>query len=465
MSMLATVRVRVTSALLISVVAGCGGSPLTEPPEAPAFAKGSAGGVTVTAADPPYGNQGQLNLVVRVLGSGFDPGSRASWERGGAVDSKIHVDTTIFVSSSEIRAVIDIAGDAELAFYDVAVYTSGGRKGVGTERFEVTAAQPLAGLGHAIGINDAGMVVGGASAGGAGFWDPAVATTQILAATGLGWDIDQVGTTIAGGSDAAVIWTRASATPGSSWTIQALPSFGGGGVARGLASDASGAAAFITGHVNQPVSKRSAPRKPAKWIRSGSGWSLVVLATAGYTEAIGWGVNSTGMVAGHAVIPGGAGSWQAVVWDAAGIPSLLQPLSAGGAGQAFDVSADGSVVVGQSGNRAVLWSRTAIGWSAPLDLDVALGFPASCGSGSSSGDGRAIEINAAGIVSGQSCGAPAIWRLSGGVPVSRTQLGGLGTKNDGAAWAAAINDATPAVAAGKATVPGLGDSGALWPDL
>jgi hypothetical protein len=464
MSTLAPVRVRIASALLIVVVAGCG-DPLTEPLEAPAFGKGSAGGVSVTAADPPYGNQGQLDVVIRVLGSGFDPGSRASWERGGAADPKIRVDTTIFISSSEIRATIDIAGDAELAFYDIAVYTSGGRKGIGTERFEVTAAQPLAGLGHAIGINDAGMVVGGASAGGAGFWDPATATTQVLATTGLAWDIDQAGTTIAGGSDAAVIWTRTSTTPGSSWTMRALPSFNAGGVARGLASDASGAAAFIVGHVNQPVSKRSAPRKPAKWIRSSSGWSLVVLGTAGYTEAIGWGVNSSGMVAGSAVIPGGAGSWQAVVWDAAGGPSLLQALSPGDAAQAFDVNVDGSVVVGQSGNRAVLWTRTALGWSAPLDLDVALGFPASCGSGSTSGDGRAIEINAAGIVSGQSCGAPAIWRLAASVPVSRTQLGGLGTKNDGAAWAAAINDATPAVAAGKATVPGLGDSGAIWPDL
>lgn len=116
-----SVRARLASALLIVLAISCGESPVTEPAESPAFAKGSGGGVSVTAADPAYGEQGAVGLTVRVLGSGFDDGSRASWERVGVADPKIKVNSTTFVSSSELRANIDIAADAALAFYDIAV--------------------------------------------------------------------------------------------------------------------------------------------------------------------------------------------------------------------------------------------------------------------------------------------------------------------------------------------------------
>jgi hypothetical protein len=156
---------RLLPAFLTILGLGCGDqSPPTAPDGAPTFAKGSAGGVSVTTADPAFGRQGTAGLLVRVLGSGFDQGSRASWERGGAPDPQITVNSTVFVSSSELRANIDIANDADIDLYDVAVYTAGGRKGIGTEKFEVTTATVIsdpADYTVARGISDAGLVVGG----------------------------------------------------------------------------------------------------------------------------------------------------------------------------------------------------------------------------------------------------------------------------------------------------------------
>jgi len=124
--------------LPILLVAACAGEPA-----APGLlaAKGGGGGPPkVTATDPDSGQQGQ-RLNVRVLGSGYNTTAVATWERNGVPDAKVTVNSTTFVSSSEVIADISIAADADTVLYDVAVEITASdgsrKKGVGIEKFQV----------------------------------------------------------------------------------------------------------------------------------------------------------------------------------------------------------------------------------------------------------------------------------------------------------------------------------------
>ncbi|HUQ20664.1 MAG TPA: hypothetical protein VM099_13700 [Gemmatimonadaceae bacterium] len=124
----------------------------------------NAGGPTVTAADPSHGQPGQT-LDVRVLGSGYNAGSNVSFALTGVTTNKIVTNRTTFVSSTEVVANITITETADLALYDVIVITSDGKKGIGTEKFQVgfeEAQLPTAGgtTGDALAINDQGVIVG-----------------------------------------------------------------------------------------------------------------------------------------------------------------------------------------------------------------------------------------------------------------------------------------------------------------
>jgi len=95
--------------------------------------------IQVTSADPPSGAQGTVNLNVRIKGKGFKQGSVASFLVTGTENpGGIVVNNTQFVSSTELIANIDIADTAELANFDIVVY-SNGRTGKGIELFAVTA--------------------------------------------------------------------------------------------------------------------------------------------------------------------------------------------------------------------------------------------------------------------------------------------------------------------------------------
>jgi len=103
-----------------------------EPPELLAAKGGNGGGgsaVTVAGADPNWSPQ-DTTVTVRVLGSGFDQGSRAEWAINGTVvdPSVVRTNSTAFVSAGELEANITISGSAPAVLYDIAVTTSGGRK-------------------------------------------------------------------------------------------------------------------------------------------------------------------------------------------------------------------------------------------------------------------------------------------------------------------------------------------------
>jgi hypothetical protein len=129
--------VRLLSLLALS---GCGTEALTSPPvQTPSFARGGGSGPTVKAADPDSGLR-NTTIEVRVLGSGFDNGSRAVWALAGdttQATTKVKTNSTHFVSSRELVANITIASDAPLAKFDIQVMTASGKKGIGIELFTV----------------------------------------------------------------------------------------------------------------------------------------------------------------------------------------------------------------------------------------------------------------------------------------------------------------------------------------
>src|SRR5262245_47754067 len=78
----------------------------------PINAAPGGGGPSVNAAEPNNAPE-DTTLDVRVLGSGFDKGSRAEWGIAGVPSSKVRTNSTRFVSSKELVANITIALDAE----------------------------------------------------------------------------------------------------------------------------------------------------------------------------------------------------------------------------------------------------------------------------------------------------------------------------------------------------------------
>lgn len=96
--------------------------------------------VQVTAADPAAAEQGTINLNVRVLGKGFKNGAQAKWFVTGTTNpGGITVNSTTFVSTTELTANIAISDTAVISNFDIQVLNSDGRGGKGTELFAVTA--------------------------------------------------------------------------------------------------------------------------------------------------------------------------------------------------------------------------------------------------------------------------------------------------------------------------------------
>jgi uncharacterized delta-60 repeat protein len=96
--------------------------------------------ISVTAADPPTGEQGTLNLSVLIKGKGFKNGAKAKWFKTGTTDpAGVNVKSTQYVSSTQLIATIDIADAASLSLFDIQVENTDGRTGKGTGLFSVVA--------------------------------------------------------------------------------------------------------------------------------------------------------------------------------------------------------------------------------------------------------------------------------------------------------------------------------------
>jgi len=98
----------------------------------------AAAQVSVTAADPPAGEQGTLNLSVKISGKGFKNGAKAMFFKTKTADpAGVNVKSTQFVSSTQLLVLVDIADAAALSLFDIQVQNTDGRTGKGTELFTV----------------------------------------------------------------------------------------------------------------------------------------------------------------------------------------------------------------------------------------------------------------------------------------------------------------------------------------
>lgn len=411
------IRWRCISLLTWGVVA-CATPDMTTTPGGPQFAR-AAGGITVTATDPPYGKQGESGKLVSITGSGFASGDQASWERNGVADPKITIVSTQFASSTELRATINIAGDATLAFYDVAIIRSGRKGGIGTERFEVTQATPIAGTEVAYGVNAAGEAVGRVGPPGAFYFNQGTGL-ELLGAPGRAFDISDDGQSVVGFTGVCCYGAFLYARSGGSWSQTILPKGPAPWAsARAVGSDPTTGAAVVIGGMQGNGYNKNLGRKPVLWLPSLSTWTLVNLPTPGtddvLDDVVGNGT-AVGTVTDRAAVwePTGPGTWGLTLIGTAG-------------SRALGVNTAGTLVVGESstsGNTtaARYWQKSGSTWSGPFAL------PGGCSSAVAVDDAGRIAAN--GCTDGSRRTAAVISPPYASSDV--TYLGGLGdAKNEG----------------------------------
>lgn len=141
-------RVLIRLGLLVGVLLapGCGDRPSPSPLGGPDFARGGngnggnggAGGdeVVVASVDPDTARQGQT-LDVLIEGEGFVDGSVVEWELDGVPTSDIATNQVSVVNSRRLRANITVSDAAATERFDIVVRTPPGRRGIGSELFEV----------------------------------------------------------------------------------------------------------------------------------------------------------------------------------------------------------------------------------------------------------------------------------------------------------------------------------------
>src|SRR5687767_530082 len=266
-----------------------GGTDVPSGPSAPgrvAFAKGGGNtGLTVTAASPAFGHRGETGKPVTITGTGFTTGAVVTWERNGVVDPNIIVQSATVVSSTRIDAVITISEAADLSLYDIGVMNWDRKKGIGTERFEVTTATSIGSFGgntEVSGTNDqlsGPQAVGWSLLGGiqhAFYWPDANGKMASLG-PGAATAISANGTAIAGNAAGyAVLWTSS----GSSWVRINLPVSAGaiGSRANAMVSDTEGAPLIIAGSEQVKAAKGNGTYgRPRLWRYDGVAWLLDTL--------------------------------------------------------------------------------------------------------------------------------------------------------------------------------------------
>jgi len=475
----------VATGLIATAATSCSREPINAPRDVAigAALNGKAPtSVSVTGATPSYGDQG-TTVDVHVFGSGFATGAQAMWLLQGVADpTHVHTNSTTVLSSSELVANITIANDAQLALWDVQVALAGGKNGVGSELFEVTAAQviasPSSGSGDvfAYGINQLGQIVGKgrSSSGGRVAFIYDDATGYVGMGSGEAWAINATGD-VAMGRDAnllSTVWIRQSAT---TWTTQHLPTLPANmrGVAAASVYQPDGT--LLIGGADDSSSGTKSSQiiysRPVVWRYSGSVWSAPQRYTlpAGAAKGTIRGINAQGQAAGR-VDDASAG----VVWDSPTTAIRLAALANG-------INAAGTLVVGElpvSGfdkdiNKTlpvVYWRNPSTGaWGT-----TAIALPTL--SGSACPLGKVNAVNSGAVVVGVSCNAArqfqaTVWRLdlTGSTPIvvgGPIGLPGLGPASTGTglplSTAAAITDTPPYVVAGSALANGTAQYAVRW---
>lgn len=415
---------------IAALLAGCADGPTPPPRVAVSFAKAAAG-PSVTSTSPAFSHR-DTTLDVHVFGSGFSSGAAAEWSLGGVPNvAKIRTNGTQVISSSELVANITVSADADLALWDVTVYLVGGKKGVGTEKFEVTTATIIGGGsgigGYVMGTSEQVSVAGYGYLSGAWVFD-AISNALVDLGTGQAWGVDPTGTAALGrdGSWAPAVWERGAA---GGWTKQVLDAPANRGNVTGafVAGDGSLVAG---GWIEIEVRRNNTLNRPAIWRRVGGMWGAPeVYAYPGQAASI-YDIAANGAAAGRTTASDG--TVRGIVWDNASTYAILD-------GIAYGINDAGTIVVGEK-NGPVFWYRTASGtWTT-----IATPLPTLGGCAG----GRANDVNDAGLIVGGSCVSTnnrqgSVWHLdlSGPTPAisgAPFRLGGLGTTGSSGENTAAI---------------------------
>jgi hypothetical protein len=432
----------------------------------------AAQGLAVSSASPSFGDQA-TTIDVHVLGSGFTAGAQATWLlHGTALPSQVHTNKTTVISSNELAANITIASDATLDLWDVQVALAGGKNGVGSELFEVTAAQILGsgttgGDAYVYGMSEDLQVAGYAGGGGNAFVYADDAGIVNLGA-GQAWTIDPLGALVAGrnASGAPTAWIR---TATSTWVPQVLPHlpFSVGGNVQAAARAADGTLLVAGFDDSATLTKPSAPQfnRVVVWRRGADGsWSTPQKFNlpSGVQRGAAYGVNGNGQVVGQL----DAGASGGAVWED---PVTLTRL----AGVPLAINAVGSLVVGaneRSTNQVPVywWRNSTTGTWATTPTQL----PSLAGPTCPRGVARAI--NSAGILVGSSCNATGrmqatVWRVdfSGSVPVLTAGPQGLPGLGPGSAArplsnAISVTESEPFIIGGVALANGQTQLAVRW---
>jgi hypothetical protein len=352
----------------------------------------------VTSTNPDYSHR-DTTLDVHVLGSGFSAGAKAAWSLGSDT-TLVRVNRTTYVSSGELIANITVPASAPLATYNVAVTLTSGKKGVGSELFEVTAAQPLLLSDRVVDMNDLGGIVGGTSA--AFYFDDTCGAVTLGPAEG--WGIDPQGMALSGRTHkpdidlAPAVWMR---TGNCSFTREYLPNpGGGGGFGKSVARDASGT--IIVGGVEAKVTKPAGQvsgERPALWTRSGTTWLGPTYYSTPNGQGEIWRINGSKMAVGRSTESSGQVGY---IWNTATDYTAIDGLP-------FGINEAGTIAVGQNNSGFdVYWTKnpTTARWD-----PVGHVLPGVSGSAS----GTAFDVNDAGVIAGRSAVGSkvrgSIWRL------------------------------------------------------
>ena len=123
---------------------GCSGDPVDPLPEEGANDLETSRLPLVEDFEPASAIQGSV-LTMHVHGQNFDEGSRVDLLLSGNVIEEVQTISTRLVTPEELVADISIADNAPVAAYEVQVTTSGGKRGIPIEDFEVLADSLRAG--------------------------------------------------------------------------------------------------------------------------------------------------------------------------------------------------------------------------------------------------------------------------------------------------------------------------------
>jgi hypothetical protein len=351
--------------------AGAPAGPRVNPVSGALAAKST--GVSVTATDPSFGDQGQTNERVTITGTGFAPGAQASWLRSGVTDTTITVTSTEYVSSTTLIATISISPKSPVDFRDVKVELAGGRtQGIGNLLFEVTQAVQIQGTSAVRSINDNGEATGTLASGdGVFYYNVATRQLETVSATGTGYDISPAGTAIvgSGGANGAFpyLYTRTGA--GGTWRGTSLPTdpSSTAGAAGAMLTDGTGQVVTIGG-IEQACRGKICTSRGVVWVwQAGYGvWQRTVLPDSGSggevrhralssTGVLGGFVNIGRVLAPAVWMPNGSGGYALTVLSTSG-------------GAVNGVRSDGGMVAGYLSTPVYWLAQPGGAWSAPITI-------------------------------------------------------------------------------------------------